>query len=717
MHEYLEILAIEGQRFLEYKALMKIVARMLVLLPLLWVEGVWAVDCPNRDYNLSTQGSVDAFPANCDAVIGDLIISDNFNESIINLDGLSNLRSVGGLFKIDRNRLLTDVNGLSSLVSIGTELYIDDNRDLSNLDGLSALRSVDYARIQNNDSLSNIDGLAGITTINRSLVIVGNDALVDVDGLVGLETVGQDLYLGGNTSLTNLDRLLNLVSVGRDLAIYNNAVLETLDGLGMLATVDRNLNISGNPRLTNLDGLAKLTGVGETLSIAQNGSLISIDGLANIASVGGSVLFYANTSILNIDGFSALKTVGANLEITNNPLLTNVDGLFSASSVGGGLTITDNAELTRCQSIAPLIGWPSGPPNDGVGGGIDIERNGGATGCRFWDEVLASVSGPTQPVITEATTSSNDVSLGFTLSTTTDTLFPITGYSASCTGAEIDVSGLPATELLDNVPTAETLTISGYDPTSVLSSIEVDLDITHSDPTDLYITLTTPEGTELILWNQGSSGGEDLVGTFPTTLTSVDSLDSVTRQTMDGGWVLSIEDIDVGPLVREGVLNSWGIRITEQLARNGSGSPIEVFGATRGRDYTCTVAPVTKLGTTPVSDPYVVSVPLELPSVPTITSTDYEDGKIILTVSVSDDGGTDITGYEAACTDGTNTFTGTSTSSPITVSGLTNDVAYTCTVTATNSVGTSSVSVATDPITPEQMSTGLPIWLLYQATQ
>ena len=208
-----------------------------------------------------------------------------------------------------------------------------------------------------------------------------------------------------------------------------------------------------------------------------------------------------------------------------------------------------------------------------------------------------------------------------------------------------------------------------------------------------------------------------MVGTFPTTLTAVDSINSVTRQTMDGDWVLSIEDIDVGPIVREGVLNSWGMRVTEELARNGPGSPLEVSGATRGRDYTCTVAPVSKLGTTPVSDPYTVSVPLELPTVPTITSTDYEDGKIILTVSVSDNGGIDITGYEATCSDGTNTFTGTSTSSLITVSGLTNDVAYTCTVTATNSVGTSTASAATDPITPEETSTGLPIWLLYQATQ
>ena len=109
---------------------------------------------------------------------------------------------------------------------------------------------------------------------------------------------------------------------------------------------------------------------------------------------------------------------------------------------------------------------------------------------------------------------------------------------------------------------------------------------------------------------------------------------------------------------------------------------------------------------------------LDVPASPTITSTDYEDGTIILTVSVSNNGGAKIRRYDAACSDGTDVFTGTSTSSPITVSGLTNGVAYTCTVTATNSVGTSSASAATAPIIPEeQVSGGLPIWLLYQATQ
>jgi hypothetical protein len=211
--------------------------------------------------------------------------------------------------------------------------------------------------------------------------------------------------------------------------------------------------------------------------------------------------------------------------------------------------------------------------------------------------------------------------------------------------------------------------------------------------------------------------GEDIAGTFPTTLTPIDTISSVGRQAMDGNWVLRVEDVDVGPLVREGVLNAWGLRISEKLTTAGSGSPITVNGVTRGRDYSCTAAPVTGLGTVPVSDAVTVNVPLELPATPTVTATDYEDGTIRLTVSVADNGGADITEYSASCTDGTSTFTGTSSTPTIEVTGLTNGTAYTCSASATNAVGSSGASASTDSITPEALPTGLPIWLLYEATK
>jgi hypothetical protein len=103
------------------------------------------------------------------------------------------------------------------------------------------------------------------------------------------------------------------------------------------------------------------------------------------------------------------------------------------------------------------------------------------------------------------------------------------------------------------------------------------------------------------------------------------------------------------------------------------------------------------------------------PSQPIITNTDYGDGEIYLTVS--DSGSSPITSYTATCTDGATEYTGTSSTSRITVSGLTNGVGYSCSVTATNAVGTSPASASSPPIVPEYIPTGLPIWLLYEAVK
>jgi hypothetical protein len=108
-------------------------------------------------------------------------------------------------------------------------------------------------------------------------------------------------------------------------------------------------------------------------------------------------------------------------------------------------------------------------------------------------------------------------------------------------------------------------------------------------------------------------------------------------------------------------------------------------------------------------------VPIVTPSTPQIINTDYGDGEIYLTVS--DSGSSSVTSYTAICTDGTTQYTGTSTISRITVSGLTNGVGYSCSVTATNAAGASPASASSLPVTPEYIPTGLPIWLLYEAVK
>jgi len=151
---------------------------------------------------------------------------------------------------------------------------------------------------------------------------------------------------------------------------------------------------------------------------------------------------------------------------------------------------------------------------------------------------------------------------------------------------------------------------------------------------------------------------------------------------------------------------------------SGSSSPLTVTGLTNGNTYSCSVAATNTSGTSSASAAVTATpTPPTAPGVPTISRTDFGDGEIYLYVTVSDDGGSAVTGYTATCTDGTTTYTGTSSGSPVTVSGLTNGTAYTCTVTATNAIGEGGASSATASITPEEGAAGLPIWLLYQATQ
>ena len=88
--------------------------------------------------------------------------------------------------------------------------------------------------------------------------------------------------------------------------------------------------------------------------------------------------------------------------------------------------------------------------------------------------------------------------------------------------------------------------------------------------------------------------------------------------------------------------------------------------------------------------------PAILPLMPQITNIDYGDSDAYISVSAANNGSSTITSYNATCTDGSSQHTGSSTSPRITVSGLTSDVNYVCSVTATNAAGTSTVSAPAD---------------------
>ena len=86
------------------------------------------------------------------------------------------------------------------------------------------------------------------------------------------------------------------------------------------------------------------------------------------------------------------------------------------------------------------------------------------------------------------------------------------------------------------------------------------------------------------------------------------------------------------------------------------------------------------------------------PPAPEVTHIEAGDAEVVIDVSVADDG---IILYTAVCFGSTGWHVGTSATSPITVSGLTNGESYVCVASATNDAGRSSASTVSASATPE----------------
>ena len=107
-------------------------------------------------------------------------------------------------------------------------------------------------------------------------------------------------------------------------------------------------------------------------------------------------------------------------------------------------------------------------------------------------------------------------------------------------------------------------------------------------------------------------------------------------------------------------------------------------GFSRGKKYVVAIDKATAASTAP--------------DAPIIGTATMGDAQARVTFTAPNNGGSEITSYSATSSPGG--LTGSGTAGSITVTGLTNGTAYTFTVTATNTIGTSLASSASNSITP-----------------
>ena len=155
-------------------------------------------------------------------------------------------------------------------------------------------------------------------------------------------------------------------------------------------------------------------------------------------------------------------------------------------------------------------------------------------------------------------------------------------------------------------------------------------------------------------------------------------------------------------------------------SKTGMGSTLRVSGLEPETVYSCSATATTAVGE---SDASVITQTTTTPALPpgqaTITNIDTyaDEASFQIVLATSNNASNSIDAYRVECTapDGS-VVTGTSTTSSVTVAGLQEGVSYNCEAYAENMAGAGGSASAGD-VVADGIMPGLPIWLLYQATQ
>jgi hypothetical protein len=363
----------------------------------------------------------------------------------------------------------------------------------------------------------------------------------------------------------------------------------------------------------------------------------------------------------------------------NNPGSQNfgtTPTLTASSSAGGGYVVTFTSSTTGVCTIT------SGGVLTFITAGtctINADQAGDssylpATQVTQSFSVSAVVSGA--PTIGTAIAGDTQASVSFSAPVNTGGT-AITGYTVTVSPPDVaPVSGasspIVVTGLTNGQPYTFTVTADNSAGTSPASSAS---------------NTITPAATQTITFN---NPGPQNFGTTPTLIATTDATGLVPTFTSATTGVCTITSGGTLTFVTAGTCT-----INADQAGNG-----------------------TYLAAPQVTRSFTVNA--VVPGAPAIGTATAGDASATVSFSApGSNGGSAITGYTLTASPGGATVTGTS--SPLTMTGLTNGTAYTFTVTATNSAGTSSASAASNSVTPELSNsapviTGSPATTVVQGT-
>lgn len=270
---------------------------------------------------------------------------------------------------------------------------------------------------------------------------------------------------------------------------------------------------------------------------------------------------------------------------------------------------------------------------------------------------------PAAPSNVIATSGNAQASVAFTPPSTSD--FPITGYLVTSTPGNITATGTTS-------PIVVTGLVNGTEYTFSVVAISS----AGSSTASLASNPVTPNVPIL------PNAPTNLVATPGNTEASI----SFTASSPNGGPAVTSYTVTSSP---------------GNLTASGSNSPIVITGLTNNTAYTFTIVATNSFGSSVPSQASNSVTPIlsVVPNAPSsvVATAGNAQASVAFTVPTSN-GGPAISGYTVTSSPGNITASGSS--SPILVTGLTNNTAYTFTVVATNTIGSSTPSTVSNSVTP-----------------
>ena len=196
------------------------------------------------DITVTTQAAVDALRttlAGKTIINGNLTIGYTFGSSrgdITDLSPLSNITHITENIQIQRNPQLDNLNGLTHLQTIGGLFNVRDNSDLTDLGDFSVLQSIGgYFWVQSNSELTDLGDFPVLQTIGEFFQVIGNGKLTDLGDFPTLQTIGKSFQVDVNSELTDLGDFPVLQTIGEFFQVIGNGKLTDLGDFPILQSI------------------------------------------------------------------------------------------------------------------------------------------------------------------------------------------------------------------------------------------------------------------------------------------------------------------------------------------------------------------------------------------------------------------------------------------------------------------------------------------------